>query len=359
MGSTASTGRLVVSAETTYPLSVASPRVRLAGYVDRLAAEDIDLRYRPTLTDAEYAVIASDAGAPRKARVLVRAAARAARSAGSRDALRLVHRLRFLAPLPLLEPARHLDAYDFDDAIYLSSTLPSNRAFSWLKREGSRSIEYMRRARLVIAGNQYLADAARRWSGRVEIVPSCTDPSGYPLRQHGEAEVLTVGWIGSRSTTDYLETVLPAFERLNDRGTRTRLLLIGADRRLDAPWIEHRPWSLDAEAQALREMDVGIMPLPDDEWARGKCGYKLLQYFSAGIPAVASPVGVAASMVGEEHGMLANTADEWADALAALARDAGARAEIGARARDFVEREYSYERWAPELARMLRELAAV
>ena len=98
------------------------------------------------------------------------------------------------------------------------------------------------------------------------------------------------------------------------------------------------------------------MPLPDDEWTRGKCGYKLLQYFAAGVPAVASPVGVNRAIVGEERGMLASSNDDWFKALEMLVRDAQARREMGSNARQFVEAKYSYERWAPELAGMLKSL---
>jgi glycosyltransferase involved in cell wall biosynthesis len=345
-----------VSAETAYPPIVPSPRVRLESFAEHLAPHGVDLRYRPALTNPEYAVIASDASAIRKAAVIGRAAARIARSS-DRHGLRLVHRMRFIAPLPGIEPARRLDAYDFDDAVYLDHTLSANSSFSWLKRQGARSIEYMRRARLVIAGSGHLADAARRWSSRVEVIPSCTDPTQFALREHTDRETLTVGWIGSQPTSIYLDRIVPVIERLNERGMPTRLLLIGADPRVRGRGIEHRTWSLESEIDSLSEIDVGVMPMEDNEWARGKCGYKLLQYFSAGIPAVASPVGVATAMVGAERGALASSADEWADQLLRLGRDARLRGELGANARAFVEREYSYQRWAPELARILRELA--
>jgi glycosyltransferase involved in cell wall biosynthesis len=345
-----------VSAETAYPPLVPSPRVRLAGFVEHLAPYGVDLRYRPALTNDEYAVIASAASPMRKAAVVGRAAARIARTSDP-SGLRLVHRMRFIAPLPGIEPARRLDAYDFDDAVYLDHTLSANRRFSWLKRQGARSIEYMRRARLVIAGSGYLADAARRWSEHVEVVPSCTDPTRFAVREHADRETLTVGWLGSQPTSIYLDRIVPVIERLNQRGMPTRLLLIGADRRISGRGIEHRAWSLESEVELLSEIDVGVMPMEDNEWARGKCGYKLLQYFSAGIPAVASPVGVATVMVGDGRGALAGSEAEWTDQLLRLGQDARLRGELGANARAFVEREYSYQRWAPELARMLQELA--
>jgi glycosyltransferase involved in cell wall biosynthesis len=123
-----------------------------------------------------------------------------------------------------------------------------------------------------------------------------------------------------------------------------------------ADWIEQRPWSLRRQADDLAEFDIGVMPLPDTDWARGKCGYKLLQYFAAGVPAVASPVGVSRTLLGDERGIPASTQDDWHAALDQLTRSATERAERGAAARKFAEREFSYQRWAPELASLMQSL---
>jgi glycosyltransferase involved in cell wall biosynthesis len=322
----------------------------------------VDLRYQPTLTDEEYRTITSTAGPAAKAASLSRGAARliARNLRGHGDGPLLVHRLRYLTPVPGFEPARRVAAYDFDDALYLGSILPRNRGFEWLKREAQHWLSYVRRARVVIAGNSHLAGYAREHARTVEVVPSCVDPERQPMREHGEREVVTIGWIGSRSTVDELRTVLPAVAAINEDGLRARLVLVGAEGPgLEADWIEQRRWSLSSEPLDLASFDVGIMPVRDTEWTRGKCGYKLLQYFSAGVPAVASPVGVNTSIVGdqEERGLLAGTLEQWRAALQRLVADADARAAMGMASREFVEREYSYQRWAPELAGLLRELS--
>jgi glycosyltransferase involved in cell wall biosynthesis len=321
----------------------------------------VELRYRPTLTDAEYRTITSDANPARKGASLARAAGRliASRLRASNELPLLVHRLRFLTSVPGFEPARTVDAYDFDDALYLGSILPRNRRFGWLKREADHWLSYVRNARLVIAGNAHLAERARDHARSVEVVPTCVDPPRQPIRSHGEQEVVTIGWIGSPSTVDQLRTVFPVIEALNKDRVRARLVVVGGDG-LDfhAPWLDARPWDLAREPEDLASFDIGVMPMPDTDWTRGKCGYKLLQYFSAGVPAVASPVGVNRRIVGEqtERGLLASTTEEWGAALAELVRDHEARREMGEAARRFVESEYSYQRWAPELAAMLAEL---
>jgi glycosyltransferase involved in cell wall biosynthesis len=309
------------------------------------------------LTDSEYALISSRRSPIPKAFALARGAARTLRSQQPSD-LVLIHRLRFLTPIPGAEPLPRPDLYDFDDALYIDSSVPwsPNRPFRWLKREAARCRAYLARARLVMAGNEYLASAARTWARRVEVVPTCVDPSAQPVRDHGPRDVVRVGWIGSLSTDTHLEALLPLFSRLNARGLRAKLVAVGARPLTVAPWFEPRPWRLDTEGEELAGFDIGVMPMPDNEWTRGKCGYKILQYFAAGVPAVASPVGVNQSLIEPDRGVLAESEEEWLRALELLVNDPEARAQMGAAGRTFVERHYSYERWAPEVAALCASL---
>jgi len=322
-----------------------------------LRPHGVELSFHPTLTGTEYRTLSSRASAIRKAAVLGASSARAVRTSPAHDLL-LVHRLRFLTPIPGVDPPRQVDIYDIDDALFLGSPAAANRRFQWAKQEARRCIGYLRRARLVVAGNTFLAGKAREYARHVEVVPSCVDPARQALRLHGPADIVTVGWIGSRTTSAYLEPVLPVFAQLNQRRLRARLVVIGGDPSVQADWIEHRPWSLATEAADLAGFDIGIMPVPDTDWARGKCGYKLLQYFCAGVPAVGSPVGVNSEIVGRERGILASSPQEWQGALDQLISDADERRERGQAARAFVERDYSYQRWGPELAELLRSVAA-
>jgi len=341
---------------TAYPDRTPGPRVRIAGFAPHLRPYGVQLDYRPTLTNAEYEVLSSSASPGRKAALLTRAAARAAVRKPPRHDLLLIHRLRCLTPVPGLDPPNRLDVYDFDDALYLGSTSDTNRSFHWAKQEARRCRAYLQRARLVIAGNSFLAEQARKHARRVEVVPSCVDPSRQQVHEHGEAETVTVGWIGSPTTSVYLKPVLPVFDRLNAGRLRARLVVVGATTPTRARWIEHRSWSLESECRDLASFDIGIMPLPDTDWARGKCGFKALQYFAAGIPVVASPVGVATGLVGDDRGLIASSTEDWRAALEGLIRDPLERRQRGANARKFVESQYSYQTWAPHLATMLRSV---
>src|SRR4051794_40801728 len=246
---------LALRAESAYPITAASPRVRLASWARFLPAHGIELRFRPTLTVAEYERIGSDASFALKAGALVRAGLRLWREPPAEDEVILVHRLRFLANCPPLERQR-VDAYDLDDAIFLGQRTRSGP----LRTGPGRAIHYMKRAGLVLAGNSYLADFARQHARRVEILPTVIDPSRYATSYRQSDVPLRVGWIGSRTTTVYLEEIFPVLERLHRRRPGAfRLVMIGARPTLAAPWLEFIPWSLSDESESLASLDVGVM----------------------------------------------------------------------------------------------------
>jgi glycosyltransferase involved in cell wall biosynthesis len=347
---------LQILGETAYPLSVASARVRVGNFAPFLRQHGIGLDFRPALSSDSYRLLASRSHPFRKGLILAVSTARAMAPRPPHDLL-LIHRLRLINPLPGVDPPRRVDVYDVDDALFVGSAAAVNARYQWAKQEGRRSVASMRRARLVIVGNAFLADHASRYARHVEIVPSCVDPARQPVRSHEPVEVVTIGWIGSHTTAEYLRPLLPVIARLNERQTRARLVVVGGDAGVRADWLEHRPWTLASEPDQLAAFDVGVMPLPDTEWARGKCGYKLLQYFAAGVPAVASPVGMNAELLGDDRGLVASSDDEWRAALEQLIGDVDERRQRGAASRSFVEREYSYGRWTPEIAAMLQWLA--
>lgn len=224
---------------------------------------------------------------------------------------------------------------------------------------GGKFATLARNARIVLAGNPYLADWARgAGCADVRILPTVVDAARYPVLPFPAAagSPAIVGWIGSPSTARYLGMVGGALARL---GTAVRLRVVGAsDLALPVP-ATCVPWREESETEELGRIDVGIMPLPDSPWERGKCGYKLIQYMAAGRPVVASPVGVNTSLV--QHGVngfLAEGEDAWADALGRLAADPELRARMGAAGRRLVEKRYALPVTAPRLAAALRDGAS-
>ncbi|OFV89016.1 MAG: hypothetical protein A2V74_00945 [Acidobacteria bacterium RBG_16_70_10] len=247
--------------------------------------------------------------------------------------------------------------YDFDDAVWVPYRSPTHSFFSLLKFPW-KTASLCRMASAVIAGNDHLAEYARRYNGNVHVVPSTVSLREYtarPVGRTGDAPV--VGWTGSHSSIQYLDLVLPALRQLRER-MAFRFLIIGVEG-IDLPGLEVqcRSWRASTEARDLWDMDVGIMPLPDEPWARGKCGMKLIQYMGVGVPAVASPVGANRQIV--EHGvtgLLATNKEEWVASLERLLRDAALRVELGRNARRVVEKRYSAEVQAPRVAGILRGL---
>ena len=249
--------------------------------------------------------------------------------------------------------------YDFDDAIYLPYVSPTNRYLSYLKFPW-KTRALCRMAAAVVAGNDHLAAYASRYNDRVFVVPSTVALREYQERPVPPAGRLpVVGWTGSHSSAAYLSVVRDALQELRRRRP-FRLLIIGVEH-YDIPGVEVecRPWSAASEVRDLWDMDVGIMPLPDEPWARGKCGMKAIQYMGVGIPAVVSPVGANREIVQDGRtGFHAATTAEWVEKLDLLLTDAELRGRLGREARESVRASYSAEAQAPRVAEILRQVAS-
>src|SRR5262249_15327601 len=248
--------------------------------------------------------------------------------------------------------------FDFDDAIWLRDSY-SAKGFESTRRQ-RRFAATVRAADLVIAGNSFLADAARRFTDapRVCVIPTCVDPAGYPVALHERrGPGVELVWVGSSSTVRGLEMARPLLAAAGARSPGLVLKLI-CDRFPEFPNLTIRPcpWSEAGEAAALAAADIGIAWGPDDPWRRGKCGLKVLQYMAAGLPVVANPVGVQAEMVRHgETGFLASTADEWTDAVARLANDPDLRRRMGRAGRERVERDFSVASGATKWRSVIHE----
>jgi glycosyltransferase involved in cell wall biosynthesis len=252
--------------------------------------------------------------------------------------------------------------FDFDDAIYLFASSGRNPITKLLRRP-EKTAEICALAAHVTAGNEHLAEYARRYCSAVTVVPSTIDTDEYAIVPRPPNVRPIVGWTGSLTSLPYLEMVRPALERLRKVVDFDLRVVSHLDASMPHPIFsgittEFRPWRAETEADDLRPMDVGLMPLPDDDWARGKCGMKALQYMGLAIPPVVSPVGVNATIVRDGvNGFHARSEQEWIDKLAVLLRDPDLRARMGARARQTVEEGYSARVQAPRLAAILRSIS--
>jgi len=268
---------------------------------------------------------------------------------------------KVLLPIPLQKLLIALNSrvvYDFDDAMYVPHQV--QRSF-WPAETNRRWFEHMVSAsRWVVLENQYTAAHVRPLNECIVQITGPIEVHRYTPRfsvQRGDRVVL--GWIGTPSNTVYLEELRSTLERLGQRYPQVSLLLVGASPfRLENMLVAIRPWSLATEVADLQRFDIGLMPLPDDEWSRGKGGYKLLQYMATGIPAVVSPVGIVAEMITEgEQGFLAGMPGEWFEKLSRLIENPDLRAKMGHSGRKVVEECYSFEIASGRLLPVLREVA--
>jgi glycosyltransferase involved in cell wall biosynthesis len=243
---------------------------------------------------------------------------------------------------------------DYDDAVF--HNYDSHRR--WIVRAtlGRKIDKVMRYAQMVIVGNDYLAERAKQAGAKcIEYLPTTVDLNGIDPNVQPQNEVFTVGWIGTPANVKYLAHIAPALKEVCRNGVG-RLVTVGA-----RPWElgdingEIRKWSLETESADIQSFDVGIMPLPDTPFERGKCAYKILQYFACGRPAVASPVGVNSQVVEQGvNGYLPSTTNQWIHALSTLRDNPSLRHLMGTLGRQKIENSYSLQKTAPRLASLLK-----
>lgn len=245
-------------------------------------------------------------------------------------------------------------AVDYDDAIFHNYDLSTN---PWRRMLGRKIDSVMRNASLVVCGNNYLANrAVSAGARRVEVVPTVIDLMRYSVRPSACTDKLVVGWIGSAATVKYLDVAVPALRALSEEYP-VQLRVIGADFSAPGINVECRPWSEYDEVLQIKEFDIGIMPLLDSPWERGKCGYKLIQYMACGVPVIASPVGVNELIVEDgASGYLAGDQKAWLDAFKRLASEPEKRKVFGARGRQVVEERYCLQVIAPRVAKLFKEV---
>jgi glycosyltransferase involved in cell wall biosynthesis len=210
----------------------------------------------------------------------------------------------------------------------------------------------------VTAGNAALAAYARRFNSNVTVLPSVVDTVQYRPAEVPQAnpsrKPFTVGWIGSPSTAPYLKLLVEPLQQLA-RECSVRLLVVGGPApTIDGVDVIEEPWSLEQEVPLIQQFDVGVMPLPDTPWTRGKCAYKLIQCMSCGIPVVASRVGANVDAVPPDCGFLAQSTQEWLDSFRLLLADTNLRQQMGLAARLWVEQRYSLRSALPVFSNVIK-----
>ncbi len=231
---------------------------------------------------------------------------------------------------------------DYDDAIFHNYDQSSNPYFKFFLKKKIDKV--MRYSDVVVAGNSYLAAHAERAGAKqIDIIPTVIDLNRYPVREKNDSPSFILGWIGTKSTFEkHLAPCKDWMIKLLAKNPDMELHIVGIPE--DKGWgnqIKWIPWKEDTEVLEIGKMDVGIMPLQDSLWERGKCAYKLIQYAACGIPGIASDVGMNREVTLPNHtGFLANTTDEWLNLINELKNNPQKKKELGHNARKLVEEKY-------------------
>jgi len=338
---------------TRYGRTGVTSRIRFLQYLPYLKSHGVEVHVAPFLED-DY--VASLYKGNRSIKAIAAAYWRRLKQllgAGNYDLLWIEKEL--IPWIPAI-PERVVGSYvvDYDDAVFHNYDLHASSLVRLILGNKIRSV--MSRARTVVVGNEYLAEYARQaGAADIQFVPTVVDLEHYPPPEFVQRETFTIGWIGTPWTARYLPAIAPALKEVCSRGN-VRIVLIGSGEvNLGVP-VEVRAWSETTEARDIREIDVGIMPLPDEPFEQGKCGYKLLQYMVSGLPVVASPVGANRKIVDEgTTGHLAGTHNVWVQALERLRENPAMRLKMGKEARLRVERTYSVQAQAPRILEVLEK----
>lgn len=337
--------------------------MRVSQYVPYLASQGIDVTVSPFFTPAFFKFVYKPGHFVKKGLGVLRLLARRLTVLRELGAYDLVWVYREAIPVgpPWLERAiarRGLPiVYDFDDAIFLPAVSDANRAILFLK-DTDRPAKIIGISRHVVVGNDFLGDFARRHNPAVTTLPSVVDTTYFVPRTDGgrrDGAPLVVGWIGSPTTYSYLESLADVLRGVHARHPFT-LKVGGAGRpvRLSGLDVKEVQWSLSQEVSLFNTCDIGVYPLTDDDWARGKCGYKAIQFMACGVPVVAAAVGVNREIIRDgENGFLASTPEEWRAKLERLVLDPALRQRFALEGRRTIEERYSLRVTAPRLASIM------
>jgi glycosyltransferase involved in cell wall biosynthesis len=260
--------------------------------------------------------------------------------------------------LSLLQRANRRIVFDFDDAVMFRE---QKHRRPLREKDFKKFLRTVKHCAAVVAGNDFLACFAEASGRRAIVLPTSIDLRRYHLKKNFDTPGLTIGWVGLSDGLPYLRHIQPALQRLSEMFPGLKLKVVSdKSLQLDRVLVENDPWRLETEQANLASFDIGIMPLWDSVWTRGKCGYKILQYMGVGTPVVASDVGVNNEIISHgDNGFLARTQDDWVETLSSLIKDVGLRKRFGLRGRELIENRYSLQSFAEGYVKLLREVARI
>lgn len=340
-------------------------RFRFEQWLELLPPKSVEARIYPLFDERAYARLYGTGGLFAKSKATLKGLTKRIKDTVSATRADVVFLYREAFPLgpPLLDTyleRRVPVVFDFDDAIYLGDTSAANSVVARMKMP-QKIGKIVAASTVTTVGNEFLASFARQHSQAVRVVPTTIDVERYrPRSSRHDGDLVRVGWSGSKTTSPHLDTVRPALMRAL-KELPIQLYLIGDpdSRWPDTKRVVVKGWEATTEVQDISSFDIGLMPLPDDDWSRGKCGLKALQYMALEVPPIVSPVGVNTSIISHnENGLVARNEDEWVERIATLVESASLRTRLGKAARQTVVERFSGQEWSSRFLLILEEAAA-
>lgn len=343
-----------------------SQRFRFEQYLSFLEENNFEIVFSNLLDEADDKIFYSPGHYFSKFIISLKAAAkrfRDVRSANSFDLI-FIQREAFMTFTTYFEKqfskSNAKIVFDFDDAIWNPDISGANQKFSFLKNP-AKTAHIIALSNLIFAGNEYLADYARQFNKNVTIIPTTIDTDEYKKINLPPRQKICIGWSGSITTIKHFEFAIPFLKELKKKyGNAIHIKVIGdGSYTHPALGIKGIAWHKHTEIKELSEIDIGIMPLPDDEWTKGKCGLKGLQYMALEIPTVMSPVGVNTEIIADgTNGFLASQTHEWVEKISALIESEALRIKLGQAARKTVEQHFSVQSQKENYLRHFNQLIA-
>lgn len=333
------------------PGEAPSQRFRFEQYLDLLADSNIEYEVRSFLSLSNWRIFYQNGRPAGKVSALISGLFQRIKTLATSSRYDFIFIHREAAPVgpPIIEwflaiVLRKKIIYDFDDAIWMTDNVHEGmlqRILKWRSKVAS----ICRWAYKVSCGNEFLSAYAAQFNPSIVFLPTTlvTDSGHTPAAKASSDESITIGWTGSHSTLKYLNPLEPVLKNLTSNFSNLTVRVI-ADRKPDFSLanLEFVPWNKTTEVEDLRQIDIGVMPLPDDDWSKGKCGFKALQYMALEIPAVVSAVGANSQIVRNGiDGFVVNSEAEWLDALSKLIVDPELRKVMGRNGRQRVLEHYS------------------
>lgn len=349
---------------TRYPVEGASSRYRVFQYIPFLEQLGVSCRVDSFMDKALYELSFAPGRTTEKIAATLQASRRRWQTLQSHRDYDLVFMQRELFPFgpPIAERwmkrrgARLV--FDYDDALFIKKPSRYN-PLSTLLRSSEKTFEVFKLCDCVVAGNDWLRDMAAQYCKRAVTVEVAEDADRVPTRsRYDNSAGLLIGWLGSKSTVKYLRLVEDALREVHSRFPKTRFEIVGGGE-FDLPGlpVTHTEWSFESEVAALARFDIGIMPLPLEEWSRGKSGGKARTYMAAGVPPVCTRIGYNCELIRDgETGLLCETREDWVAALSALIENTELRQRLATAARADVELRFSPSGQALKLFTLFREL---